>query len=75
MKFLLFPVVLFSFASCSNLTPVERHRIAAISNLALSFAETKGAISHEDASLIREAGTVILTEPAPATLPEVVVTK
>lgn len=75
MKHLLLLPALFLFPSCSNLTPVERQRIAAISNIALTYAETKGAISPNDAKLIREAGTVILTEPAPTVLPEVTVTK
>lgn len=58
----LFLIPAFALASCS--TPAQNAKLAAIGNLALSYAESKGAITPADAALVREAGVVALT-PAP----------
>lgn len=71
MKSLLFLPIL---ALCSCSTPAQNAKLAAIGNLALSYAEAKGAITPADAALVREAGVIALKpEPTPA-LPEITVT-
>lgn len=67
---ILIPCALLGLSSCS--TPEQNAKLAAISNLALSYAESRGAITPADAALVREAGKVILA-PAPE-LPVVEVT-
>lgn len=67
---ILIPCALLGLSSCS--TPAQNAKLAAIGNLALSYAEARGAISPADAALVREAGVIALT-PAPA-LPVVEVT-
>lgn len=63
MKYLIL-LPLFALASCS--TPEQNVKLAAISNLALTYAEAKGAITPADAALVREAGKVVLATDAPA---------
>lgn len=64
-------IVMTSMTSCSstssnvNITPEEQAKIAAIANLALTYAESKGKVTTEDAAAVRQAGTIILT-PTPA---------
>lgn len=62
MKLALLPITLLCLASCS--TPEQNAKLAAISSIAISYAEAKGAITPQDAALVREAGKVLLT-PAP----------
>lgn len=62
MKSLLFLPI---FALCSCSTPAQNAKLAAIGNLALSYAEAKGAITPADAALVREAGVIALA-PEPA---------
>jgi len=52
--------------SCSNLTPAQQAQARAITNLALSYAQSKGKISAEDAAFVREVGKVVLTPELPA---------
>lgn len=70
MKYLLIPILSCSLISCQ--TPDQNAKLAAISSIAISYAEAKGAITPQDAALVREAGKVLL-EPTPS-IPEVVVT-
>ena len=58
--------------SCS--TPEQNKQLAAITNLALTYAESKGKISPQDAQAVRDAGKIILTPESTTALPEVVVT-
>jgi hypothetical protein len=58
MKHILAPIALLCLASCS--TPEQNAKLADISNIALTYAETKGAITPQDAALVREAGKVLL---------------
>lgn len=65
-------LILPILALCSCSTPAQNAKLAAIGNLALAYAEAKGAISPADAALVREAGVIALS-PEP-TLPVVEVT-
>lgn len=71
MKYLLFLPIL---ALCSCSTPAQNAKLAAIGNLALSYAEAKGAITPADAALVREAGVIALAPEPVTTLPTVDVT-
>lgn len=62
-RFLALTLVAAGLTSCS--TPQQNAQVAAIANLALTYAEVKGAIKPEEAALVREAGKIILT-PEPA---------
>jgi len=74
MKILTIPVITallivasVCLPSCSNLTPAQQAQASAIANLAISYAQSKGKISAEDANLVREVGSVVLA-PAPTTI-------
>jgi len=61
-----------SLPSCS--TPEQNQQLAAITNLALTYAESKGKISPQDAQAVRDAGKIVLTPESTTDLPEMVVT-
>lgn len=56
-------------SSCA--TQAENDRLARIGDIAIAYAERRGAISPEDASDLREAGKIVLTKDA--TAPEVTI--
>lgn len=72
MKFLLPLLAAVSLSSCS--TPEQNARLSAIGNLAINYAETKGVISASDAAAVREAGKILLSDPAESPLPVIDVT-
>lgn len=65
MKYLLL-LTLAALASCA--TPEDNARLRAIGDLALTYAESRGAISASDAAAAREAGKIILSD-APVPVP------
>lgn len=65
-------ILALTLASCA--TPAQNAKLAAISNLALTYAEAKGAITPADAALVREAGKVVLAPEPEPTLPTIEVT-
>jgi hypothetical protein len=72
MKYIL--PILAALSLCSCQTADQNAKLAAISNIALTYAEAKGAITPEDAALVREAGKVLLTPPVAEPIPEITVT-
>lgn len=61
MKITLLALACLILPSCNNLTPAQIAQANAIGNLALTYAESKGKITAEDAALVREAGKIVLT--------------
>jgi hypothetical protein len=50
----------FGFGLVACKTTAENERLARLGNLAITYAERRGAISPTDAADIREAGVVVL---------------
>ncbi|GAA5137459.1 hypothetical protein GCM10023213_14190 [Prosthecobacter algae] len=59
-------------SSCAN--PAQNARLQTVSNIALTYAAAKGAVTPEDAAFAREAGAALFGGAPVATLPVVDVT-
>lgn len=55
---LLFASIILTLCSCQN--PADNARLGALTGLAISFAESRGKLSPQDAAAIRAAQTIIL---------------
>lgn len=62
MKTTLALIAAIALSSCA--TPEQNARLAAIVDTALIIAARRGAITEQDAADVREAGKVILEQPA-----------
>ena len=58
MKIITALAVALTIVSCKN--PEQNARIGSLTNLAISIAESRGAITKQDAADIRAAGTIVL---------------
>lgn len=65
MKIITLLAVSLLLASCA--TQAKNDRLARIGDIAISYAERRGAISPQDAADIREAGKIVLTKDVPVT--------
>lgn len=69
MKFALLSIACLSLVSCNSLTPAQKAQASALASIAIDYSVRHGQLKPEDAALIREVGTVVLTPPNTPVVP------
>jgi hypothetical protein len=67
--FILLSLAALSLSSCTTDGKLDKQKASAIADLALNYAVASGKVTPSDAALVREVGTIVLSEQP--TAPEV----